>query len=314
MKTENEINIGVDTGKRYLDIYVRPLGEYFTVENSPKGIKEAIKRIKAHRPDRIIIEATGRLESAFVYASVKANLPIIVANPLHVHKFAASTGRLAKTDKLDASMIAHFGEALKPRITNIKPEKDKYISDLLVRRSELIGMRTMEKNRLSIMPKVLLAAIRKHIKFLDTAVKLIEKQLDDEIESAPQYKEKLAILLSVKGVGKVLAYTLLSDLPELGHLNRKEISALVGVAPMNRESGGYKGKRRIRGGRYRIRKIMFMAMLSSIQSNPKFKRIYSKLVAAGKPKKVAIVACMRRQITILNVMVKNGTTWDDNLV
>ena len=215
MKNEIEINIGVDTGKRYLDIYVRPLGEYFTVENNTKGIKEAIKRIKPHKPDRIVIEATGRLESAFVYASVKAKLPIVVSNPMHIHKFAAATGRLAKTDKLDAEMIAHYGEALKPRLTKVKPVKDKHISDLLIRRTELIDMRTMEKNRLSSMPKTLHAGIRKHIKYLNTAVQVVEKQLDLKIESAPQYSNKLEILLSTKGIGKVLAYTLLSDLPEL---------------------------------------------------------------------------------------------------
>ena len=314
MKNEHEINVGIDTGKKQLDIYIRPLGEYFTVTNDEKGIKDAIKRIKPHQPTRIIIEATGRLETAFACAASKAKLPLVIANTYHVHNFAVSTGKRAKTDKLDAQMIAHYGEALKPRLTEIKAENICLISDLLVRRSQLIDMRTMEKNRISILPKSFHQSIKQLQKHLQKDIDKIETHLDKLIAITPQWQETLTILLSVKGVGKVLAYTLLSDLPELGQLNRKEIAALVGVAPMNKESGAYKGLRKIRGGRHRIRTVLFMAMMSAIQSNPKFKSIYKQLVAAGKPKKVAIVACMRRMITILNTMVKNGTVWDENLV
>lgn len=210
-------------------------------------------------------------------------------------------------------MIAHYGEALKPRLSEIKPDNIKYISDLLVRRAQLIDMRTMEKNRLSILPKALHRSIKKVINTLQKEVDKIEQTLDELIKDTPDWHELMILLTSVKGVGKVLAYTLLSDLPELGQLNRKEIAALVGVAPMNRESGAYQGTRKIKGGRYRIRTVLFMSMLSAIQSNPKFKGIYVGMVAAGKPKKVAIVACMRRLITILNTMVKNNTAWDENL-
>lgn len=314
MKQIHEINVGIDTGKHQLDIYIRPLGEYFTVTNDEKGIKEAIKRIKPHKPTRIIIEATGRLETAFACAATKAKLPIVIANTYHVHNFAVSTGKRAKTDRLDAKMIAHYGEALKPRLTEIKADNIRLISDLLVRRNQLIDMRTMEKNQLSILPKALHKSIKQLQKYLQKDIEKTEIQLDKLIALTPQWQETLTILLSVKGVGKVLAYTLLSDLPELGQLNRKEIAALVGVAPANKESGAYKGSRKIRGGRHRIRTVLFMAMMSAIQSNPKFKSIYKQLVSAGKPKKVAIVACMRRLITILNTMVKNGTVWDENLV
>lgn len=313
MKNTQEINIGIDTGKTQLDIYIRPQDEYFTVENTALGIKEALKRIKLYKPTRIIIEATGRLELPFACAASKAKLPIVVANAYHVHKFAASTGKLAKTDKLDAKMIAHYGEALKPRLTKIKADNIQQISDLLTRRSQLVEMRTMEKNRNSIMPKEIKRSNQRLIKQLQKEIDWVENTLDKLIEDTPDWNQTLEILLSVKGVGKVLAYTLLSDLPELGQLNRKEIAALVGLAPMNRESGAYKGKRRIRGGRARIRTVMFMAMMSTIQSNPKFKHEYQRLVAKGKPKKVAIVACMRKMITILNTMVKNGTTWDEKL-
>ena len=263
MKNTQEINVGIDTGKTQLDIYIRPFGEYFTVENTALGIKEAIKRIKPYKPTRIIIEATGRLELPFACAATKAKLPIVVANALQVHKFAASTGKLAKTDKLDARMIAHYGEALKPRLTEIKADNIQKISDLLVRRSQLVDMRTMEKNRVSIMPTEIKRSNKRLIKELQKEIDWVETKLDKVIAETPDWNKTLEILMSVKGVGKVLAYTLLSDLPELGQLNRKEVAALVGVAPMNRESGAYKGKRRIRGGRARIRTVLFMAMLST---------------------------------------------------
>ncbi len=313
MKIEQEINVGIDTGKHQLDIYIRPVGEYFTVENNEKGIKEAIKRIKKHKPTRLIIEATGRLELPFACTAFKAGLPIVIANAYQVNQFAKSTGKLAKTDKLDASMIAYYGEALKPRLTEIKADNVQRISDLLARRAQLIEMRTMEKNRYSIFSKELKRSNTRIIKHLNQEIEWVEDKLDTLIEDTPDWNNTLKILLSVKGVGKVLAYTLLSDLPELGQLNRKEIAALIGVAPINRESGAYKGKRRIRGGRARIRTVLFMAMMSTIQSNPRFKRDYQRLVAKGKPKKVAIVACMRKMITILNVMVKTETMWDENM-
>ena len=177
----------------------------------------------------------------------------------------------------------------------------------------MLEMRTMEKNRLSILPKVLHTQIKQHVKYITKSIESVEKKLDKLINATPQWQDLMTILMSVKGVGKVLAYTLISNLPELGQLNRKEIAALVGVAPMNKESGSYKGKRKIRGGRYQVRTILFMAMMSAIQSNTKFKTIYSRMVKAGKPKKVALVACMRRLITILNAMVKTGTVWQEKL-
>ncbi len=313
MKNTQEINIGIDTGKHQLDIYIRPIGEYFTVDNNEKGIKEAIKRIKPHRPTRIIIEATGRLELPFACAASKAKLPLVIANTFHVHKFAQSTGKFAKTDKLDAAMIAHYGEALTPRLTEFKVDNIIKISDLLTRRTQLLEMRTQEKNRYSILSKEIKKSNKRMITWLNTEIERIETQLDKMIEATPNWNKALTILLSVKGVGKVLAYTLLSDLPELGQLNRKEIASLVGVAPMNRESGNYQGKRRIRGGRAKIRTVLFMAMMSAIQSNPRFKRDYQRLIAKGKPKKVAIVACMRKMITILNVMIKTETMWDESM-
>lgn len=313
-KVQNEINIGIDTSQSMLDIYVRPQGDYQSFENNPEGVRSAIRFIKPFKPTRVLIEATGRLEMAFFCAAHKAGLPVCVCNPIRVRKFAQSTGRMAKTDKLDAQDIAYFGELIKPRLTELKPEKLLLLSDLLTVRSQCLDMSTMQKNRLQRMPKTVQQPIRNILKKITQEIASIDQQLDKLIAEIPQWKERVDQLISAKAVGKVLAYTLLSELPELGQLNRKQIAALVGVAPMNRDSGRHKGKRYIRGGRHKVRTVLFVSMMSAIQCHPKIKPMYERLVAAGKPKKVAIVACMRKQLTILNTMVKNGTYWDENIV
>jgi transposase len=249
----------------------------------------------------------------FFCAAHKAGLPVCVCNPIRVRKFAQAAGRMAKTDKLDAGDIAYFGEALKPRLTELKPEKLRLLSDLLTVRSQCLDMSTMQKNRLQRMPKTVHQPIRNILKKITQEISSIDLQLDKLIAEIPQWQERVDQLTSAKGVGKVLAYTLLSDLPELGRLNRKQIAALAGVAPMNRDSGRHKGKRYIRGGRHKVRTVLFVSMMSAIQCHPKLKPMYQRLVAAGKPKKVAMVACMRKQLTILNTMVKYGTYWDENI-
>lgn len=312
-KPQTETHIGIDASKRRLDFFIRPSGLSFQVDNTAEGIALAIRQCKAVRPDRIVIEATGRMEAAFVAAAHKAKLPIVVANPMHVRRFAQATGRQAKTDHLDAQDIAYFGEALKPEPTSEKNKDAQIISDLLIRRSQIMEMRTMEKNRVSILPKPLQASLKRHIKQLSDELDRIDRAIDDAIEKVPAWSEKKRLLTSVNGVGRVLAYTLLSELPELGQLNRKEIAALVGVAPMNKESGSYMGKRRIRAGRSRIRTALFMAVMSASQSNPKIKARYQRLLAAGKQPKVALVACMRKLITTLNAMMKSGQHWNPEL-
>lgn len=306
---QKEITVGVDTGKFQLDIHIRPLDIYFTVENNTEGIKKAIKDIKKHKPTRIVIEATGRLEHEFILACANADLPFVVANPIHVRKFAGAVGQLAKTDKLDAAIIAHFGEALKPRLSTLKARDMRLMSDLLTRRRQLIGMQTMEKNRLGIMPKEIQGLIKPVLTAIKNQIKKVEERLIKLIESCEDYHEKNAIIQSMPGIGNVMAFTLLSEMPELGYLTNKQASALVGVAPINNESGRYEGKRRTRGGRSKIRTTMFMAMMSSIQCNPVFKAKYEQLLAAGKPKKVALIACMRKMIVILNSMVRDGIHW-----
>ena len=312
-QNHNEINIGIDASQSRLDIHVRPVGAFQSFENNPEGIRGAIRFIKPFKPTRVLIEATGRLEMAFFCAAHKAGLPICVCNPIRVRKFAQSNGRMAKTDKLDAEDIAYFGEALKPRLTDLKPAKLRLLSDLLTVRSQCLDMSTMQKNRLQRMPKTVQKPIRNILEKITREIACIDRQLDELIAEIPQWQERVDQLTSTKAVGKVVAYTLLSELPELGRLNRKQIAALVGIAPLNRDSGRYQGKRFIRGGRHKVRTVLFVSMMSAIQCHPKIKPMYERLVAAGKPKKVAIVACMRKQLTILNTMVKNGTYWDENM-
>jgi transposase len=312
-KNQNEINIGVDTGKTQLDIYIRPLDIFFSVSNNDTGIKKAINQIRKHHPTRIVIEATGRLEHAFIIACSKANLPFVVANPVHIKKFAGAVGRLAKTDKLDAQLIAHFGEAIKPELSTLKPENMRLMSDLLSRRRQLMTMQTMEKNRLQIMPKEITNSIKPLLTALKNQLEKIELKLANLIKECDEYKTKNDIIQSMPGIGNVVAFHLISDMPELGYLTNKQASALVGVAPINRESGSYEGKRMIRGGRHQIRTVMYMAMMSAMQCNPVFKATYERLVAAGKPKKIAIIACVRKMVVILNSMVRDGVMWDPKI-
>ena len=313
IKNQKEITIGVDTGKSQLDIYIRPLDIYFTVTNDDKGIKEAIKKIKPHNPTRIVIEATGRLEHAFIMACSKANLPFVIANPAHVKKFAGAIGRLAKTDKLDAQLIAHYGEAISPPLSTLKPENMQLMSDLLSRRRQLMTMQTMEKNRLQIMPKEISGIIKPILTAIKNQLEKVDVKLAKLIETCDEYKAKNTIIQSMPGVGVVVAFNLLSDMPELGYLTNREASALIGVAPINRESGKYEGQRKIRGGRHKIRTVMYMAMMSAMQCNPVFKATYQRLLAAGKPKKTAIIACVRKMIVILNSMVRDGVMWDPKM-
>ena len=310
---QNEINVGVDTGKTQLDIYIRPLNIYFVVSNDEVGIKEAIKTIKKYKVTRIVIEATGRLEQPFIMACAKANLPFVIANPVRIKKFAGAINQQAKTDKLDAQLIAYYAEVMKPDLSQLKPEDIRLMSDLLSRRRQLMEMQTMEKNRLQIMPKEITSSIKPVLTVMKNQLDKIDNKLQKLIDSRDEYKNKNDIIQSVPGVGKVVAFNLISEMPELGYINNKEASSLVGVAPFNRESGSYKGNRMIRGGRSQIRTAMYMAMMSAIQCNRTFKEYYQRLVAAGKPKKVAIIACIRKLVITLNSMVRDGVYWDPKM-
>lgn len=309
--TKQKINVGVDTGKFTLDIFIRPLGIELTVSNDEKGIAEAIKCIKKQRPERVVIEATGRLEMDFVIACARAGLPYVIANPVHIKRFAGAIGQRAKTDKLDARLIAHYSEAIRPRLSSLKPETMQAMSDLVARRNQLLAMQTMEKNRLQILPKELVMTIKPILTAFKNQIAKVEQKITTLIATCPDYHAKSTVLQSVPGIGKIAAASLISNLPELGYISNKQAAALIGVAPMSRESGRYKGLRKIQGGRPQIRTVLYMAMMSAIQCNAVFKTVYQRLVAAGKPKKVAIIACIRKLIVILNSMTRDGTLWDE---
>ena len=268
--TLQNINVGVDTGKSQLDIYIRPLDIYFSVSNDKAGIDKAIKNIKKHSPQRVVIEATGRLEMPFIMACADAKLPYVIANPLHIKKFAGAIGRKAKNDRLDAALIAHFAEAIKPKLTQLKPEKIRLMSDLVARRNQLLAMQTMEKNRLQIMPKALASSITPVLTAFKKQVQKIEEKIIKLIEQCPEYTAKNAILQSMPGIGKIAAASIISNVPELGYITNKQAASLIGVAPITKESGKYKGKRIIQGGRHQVRTVLFMAMMSAMQCNPRF--------------------------------------------
>ncbi|MCS0227230.1 IS110 family transposase, partial [Vibrio alginolyticus] len=283
--TLQNINVGVDTGKSQLDIYIRPLDIYFTVPNTEKGISDAIKTIKKHKPQRVVIEATGRLEMPFILACDKAKLPYVIANPLRIKRFAGAIGQRAKNDRLDAALIAHYAERVQPELTKLKSENIRLMSDLVTRRNQLLTMQTMERNRLQILPKNISSTITPILTALKNQIEKVEAKIAKLIESCPEYQAKNTILQSMPGVGKVLAASLISNVPELGFITNKQASSLIGVAPITRESGRFKGKRLIQGGRTQVRTVMYMAMMSAIQCNPVFRATYERLLTAGKPKK-----------------------------
>lgn len=306
--TQN-INVGVDVGKSQLDIHVRPLDISFTVENSQDGIKQAIKLLRKHAPQRVVVEATRRLEMPFILACADANLPFVIANPVQIRRFASAIGQRAKNDRLDAALIANYAETIQPKITQIKAKNIRLISDLVIRRNQLMNMQTMEKNRLQIMPKEFHATIKVMLITMKKLITKIEEKLITLIEDCPEYQEKNEILQSVPGIGNIAAASIISNVPELGYITNKQAASLVGVAPITKESGRYKGKRVTQGGRAQVRTVLYMAMMSAIQCNPIFKATYQRLVASGKPKKVAIIACVRKMVVVLNTLLKNGTHW-----
>ncbi|WP_029655541.1 IS110 family transposase [Marinobacter daepoensis] len=306
---QTPVNVGVDVGKANLDIALHPSGQFYTIPNTEAHIRRFVRILKNYEIERIVVEASGRYEHALVQACDQAGLPIIIINPISVRRYAQAIGVLAKTDRIDAQVIARYAATLKPEIKPIPDKTSQKIKDLLIRRSQLLEMSTMEKNRLQILPKYLHRSIKSLLRTLQSQIETVTRQIEQEVAKVDQWRTKMEIMTSVPGVGKVLAYTFLSELPELGSLNRKEIAALVGVAPINRDSGKLNGKRRIRGGRHRVRTVMFMAMLSSIQCNPVFKRFYERLKAQGKIPKVALIACMRKMIVMLNTMIKNQESW-----
>jgi transposase len=301
--------IGIDVSKGLLDVAVLPEGESWSATNDEEGITQVVKRLKSLRPRLVVLEATGGMETALVGAAATARLPVVVVNPRQVRDFAKSVGALAKTDAIDARVLARFAEAVRPEVRPLKDKEASQLSALIARRRQLVEMLTAEKNRLATAPEAIHPSIEEHIAWLEQRLDDINGKLKKAIKKSPVWRAKDQLLRTAPGVGFVFSATLVAGLPELGALNRKRIAALVGVAPFNRDSGKYRGRRCIWGGRGSIRAVLYMATLTAIRFNPVIRAFYLRLCAAGKEKKVALTACMRKLLTILNAMVKTGTPW-----
>ena len=303
------LNVGVDVGKSQLDLYLLERDRALSVPNDEHAIASLVRRLRRYRLERIVIEATGRLEQPFVRAALAAGLPVVVVSPLKIRRFADAIGQLAKTDEIDARLIARFAAAVKPLARPASDANAQTIKDLVVRRRQLVSLRTMEKNRRQVMPQELKAGIDRIIKTLDRELKRLEQLIDHAVDQHAPSRHKRELLTSMPGIGNSVAATLLGDLPELGSLNRREIASLTGVAPFNRDSGKLRGKRRIRGGRAHSRTALYLSAMVATRFNPDIKRFYERLVSAGKHKKVALTACIRKIVTALNAMLRDNSPW-----
>jgi transposase len=306
---ETPLFVGIDVSKAQLDVAVRPSGPERSVPYTEAGIATLVEQLGPMRPTAVVLEATGDLEGALVSALVAAGLPVQVINPRQVRDFARATGRLAKTDVLDARLLAQFAEAVRPTPRPLPDDATQALSALLTRRRQLLDMLTAEKNRRSSAAKRLQKPIEAHIDWLIADLARVDAELDAAIRQSPVWREQDDLLQSIPGVGPGLSRTLLAELPELGTLAPKPLAALVGVAPHNRDSGTLRGKRTIWGGRAVVRTALYMAALVATKWNPVIKAFYQRLLTTGKAKKVALVACMHKLLIILNAMVKQKTSW-----
>jgi len=311
---EETVCVGVDVAKSTLDVAVTDSGQTRQFANDDEGISQAVRYIVGVKPARIILEATGNLEMPLAVALQASRLPVAVINPRQVRDFARATGALAKTDTIDARILALFGARVKPEIRPLPDQKAREMRNLLTRRRQLIEMLTAEHNRLSQAGDDIRPSVETHIKWLEEALSEINDNLDRRIRLSPSWLEKDNLLKSVPGVGKVMSSSLLIELPELGRLNRRKIAALVGVAPLNRDSGTMRGRRTVWGGRAKLRAILYMAALVASRRNPIIAAFYQRLLDAGKVKKVALVACMRKLLTIQNAMMRTMTVWQPEII
>ena len=305
-----EFFIGIDVAKAQVDLAVRPTGETWTSPTDEAGLTALVQRLQPLQPTLIVVEATGGWEIPLAGALATAGLPVAVVNPRQVRAFAKATGRLAKTDRLDAQVLAQFAEAVRPTPRPLPDATAQALSAVLARRRQLIEMLTAEKHRLGRALARVQPDIRAHIAWLEKRLGRADAELATLIRTSPLWREQDDLLQSMPGVGPVLATTLLAELPELGTLTRQQLAALVGVAPLNHDSGTLRGKRRIWGGRATVRTALYMGALVASRCNPVLKAFYQRLLAAGKAKKVALVACMRKLLTILNAMLKHRRPWD----
>lgn len=312
-KQQAAVFIGVDVSKASLEVADGSSGAGWTVDNSAAGIEQLVERLGPVQPALIVLEATGGWERMAAVDLAAAGLPVAVVNARQVRDFAKSLGRLAKTDRIDAAVLARFAQAIQPAPTVLPDEQAQEFHALLARRRQLIEMVVAEKNRLALTHPKLKGRIRQHLAYLRAELDELDREMDDRLKASPVWRQKDTLLQSVKGVGPVTSKTLLAELPELGRLNRKKIAALAGVAPFNRDSGRMRGKRAIWGGRASVRTALYMATISAIRFNPVIQPYYDRLIQAGKCPMVAIVACMRKMLTILNAILHSGTPWQPQL-
>jgi len=300
--------VGIDVSKTHLDVALGSTGPLFQVPYTQEGLQTLANRLQG--ATLVVMEATGGLEARLIQFSTLAGFPTARINPRRVREFANATGTLAKTDRIDAHILAWYGEALHPPVTPVPDENRQRLEALITRRRQLIEMRVAEENRLASAPDVIRPSIQQHLEWLQEQISALDEEICQLLQSDPDWAEKVEILQSVPGVGIVTAATLLAELPVLGQASHKEIAALAGVAPMNRDSGRRKGKRHITGGRPSVRQVLYMATIAAIRCNPVIRAFYRRLLAAGKEKKVALVACMRKLLTILNALLRKRQRWN----
>jgi transposase len=301
--------VGIDVCQKYLDVYIRPSLKLFQVTNDEVGIRGLVQTLKKIQPELIVLEATGGMEIDAAIKLTQAKLAVAVINPRQARDFAKATGQIAKTDAIDAKVLAHFADAIRPEVRQISDESSRQLEDLVARRRQISDMITAEKNRRRGKTNSVKKNIDCHVEWLEQQLKEIESQIKSEVALNQDWKQKMDLLTSVPGVGEVVAVTLISSLPELGTISHKSISYLVGLAPLNRDSGKFRGKRRIWGGRAKIRCVLYMAALVAVRFNPVIKAFYERLLHKGKPKKVALTACMHKLLILLNAMTKNNQSW-----
>lgn len=301
--------LGVDISQDWLEVHVRPQGTGWSVANTAPGHRTLVARSQAVQPIVVVVEATGGLEKPVVTALSKAGLPVAVVNPRQVRDFAKATGHLAKTDRFDAAVLAHFAEAIHPEPHYLATEAEQHLAELTTRRRQLVDMITAERNRFRRAHGIAAKSIQTTLRWLDKELAAIDAALKKAIQQTPELHARQAVLQSTPGIGRVVSTTLVAQLPELGRLSGKQITALVGLAPFNRDSGTLHGQRLIWGGRAAVRATLYMAALVGVQCNPILRAFYARLCAAGKKKKVALTACMHKLLLILNAMIKNNTPW-----
>ena len=301
--------VGIDVAKAQLDVAVRPTGQRWQAANDEAGTQELVAQVEALKPSLVVLEASGGLELPLVAALATVSLPVVVVNPRQVRDFARATGKLAKTDALDAQVLAHFAEAVRPAVRPLRHTEVQALNSLVTRRYQVMAMLVAEKNRLGTASRALRPRIQAHVAWLEQELAELDRDLEQILRQSPLWREKDNLLRSVPGVGQQLSLTLLAYLPELGTLDRRQIAALVGVAPFNRDSGTLRGKRTVWGGRARIRGALYMGALVASRHNPVIRAFYQRLLEAGKPKKLALTACMRKLLTILNAMLKHRSPW-----